>query len=269
MNTRLRHKGFSLTEVMLAAGILMVGFVMIASIMPVAVKLTAISTERTIGAVAADEAFAKIRLLGVQDVDNKAVWIFDPNILCVDYSSVAGGNPNRSWFTYPSTDIRPDTKKYYWSAICKYEKYDPDNLLDLDCFQVTVFVSRHTGLDVTYPRRDYIGGGLGAFAYPRAVPIPVRAIGAGLVDYIEIDVTADATLVNYVTDGSTLVDARTGQIMRVLSRDRRYPEQLRLEKAVFDADAGFGDRFVWVVPPAIDSGRYPCVGVYQRMVKFK
>jgi hypothetical protein len=196
----------------------------------------------------------------------------DPNTYCVDYADAwfavdgvtIGQFTGINEFAYPSTDVTPDTKKYYWSAICKYEKAD----LGLECFQVTVFVSRHTGLGVSYPNWDYENKpGLGALAYPKAVPIPVRVLSAGLVDFIEIDISADATLVDYVTDGSTLVDCRTGQIMRVLSRDRRYPERLTLEDKVFDA--GFGDRYVWVVPPAKGSGRNPCVGVYQRMVKFK
>ena len=67
MNRRPGHKGFSLTEVLLAAGILMIGFMMIAGTLPVGVKLTAMGTERTIGAVAADEAFAKVRLFGLRN----------------------------------------------------------------------------------------------------------------------------------------------------------------------------------------------------------
>ena len=65
MYGRCRHNGFSLTEVLLAAGILTVGFILIAGTLPVGVKLTAMGTQRTIGAVAADEAFAKIQLYGV------------------------------------------------------------------------------------------------------------------------------------------------------------------------------------------------------------
>ena len=58
MNRRLKNNGFSLTEVLLAAGILVIGFMLIAGTLPVGIKLTAIGTERTIGAVAADEAEA-------------------------------------------------------------------------------------------------------------------------------------------------------------------------------------------------------------------
>ncbi len=59
--------GFSLTEVLMAAGILLVGFLLIAGTFPVGVKLTAVSTERTIGVVASEEAMAKIHLYGIEN----------------------------------------------------------------------------------------------------------------------------------------------------------------------------------------------------------
>jgi len=62
MRSKRKNHGFSLTEVLIAVGILMVGMLMVAGLFPVAIHLTAVSTERTIGAVVADEAFAKMRL---------------------------------------------------------------------------------------------------------------------------------------------------------------------------------------------------------------
>lgn len=62
-----RQPGFSLTEMLIATGIMTVGLVMIATIFPVGVKLTSMSAERSIAAVAADEAFAKVRLYGLRD----------------------------------------------------------------------------------------------------------------------------------------------------------------------------------------------------------
>ncbi|AQT68527.1 Tfp pilus assembly protein PilV [Anaerohalosphaera lusitana] len=68
-----KNKGFSLLEVMIAAGILAVGFMLIVAMWPAAIKLTAMSTERTIGAVAADEAAVKMPLYGVANVDQETV----------------------------------------------------------------------------------------------------------------------------------------------------------------------------------------------------
>ena len=63
--------GFSLTEMLIATGIMAIGLVLIATIFPVGVKLTGLSAERSIAAVAADEAFAKIQLHGLR---NPADW---------------------------------------------------------------------------------------------------------------------------------------------------------------------------------------------------
>lgn len=66
-----RQPGFSLTEMLIATGIMTIGLVMIATIFPVGVKLTGMSAERSVAAVAADEAFAKVRLYGLRDF---AAW---------------------------------------------------------------------------------------------------------------------------------------------------------------------------------------------------
>ena len=64
MSRGVHNRGFSLAEVMMATGILAIGFVFIASVFPVGVKLTAVATEQTIAPIVADEAFAKIKLYG-------------------------------------------------------------------------------------------------------------------------------------------------------------------------------------------------------------
>ena len=60
-----KNPGFTLTEVLIATGILAVGFVIIAGAFSVGVKLTKTATERTIGATVAQEALAKIQLYGI------------------------------------------------------------------------------------------------------------------------------------------------------------------------------------------------------------
>ena len=87
---RLRHKGFSLVEVMMSAGILAIGFVLIAGAFPVGVKLTALATERTIGMTASSEAFAKIKLYGVDLADSD--WPGGSSN--VDFSLIAGAGIN-------------------------------------------------------------------------------------------------------------------------------------------------------------------------------
>ena len=74
----------------MSAGILAIGFVLIAGAFPVGARLTGIATERSIAAVAADEAFAKIQLYGLNS---------DIHLLYVD---PANGLTEGLHFVYPS-----------------------------------------------------------------------------------------------------------------------------------------------------------------------
>ena len=65
MSCRLKNHGFSLTEVLIAVGILAVGMTFIAGVFPVAVHFSTLANEQTLAAVIADEAFAKVRIYGV------------------------------------------------------------------------------------------------------------------------------------------------------------------------------------------------------------
>ena len=48
-----------------------------------------------------------------------------------------------------------------------------------------------------------------------------------------------------------------------------YYKQIVLADKLFDTDTLLANpRDVWVVPPAHNSGRGPCVAVYQRVIRF-
>ncbi|MBM4104673.1 MAG: prepilin-type N-terminal cleavage/methylation domain-containing protein, partial [Planctomycetes bacterium] len=66
MNKQPRQKGFSLTEVLMATGILAIGLMLVAMAFPVGVKLVSVSTERAIADAAIGEAAAKMRLYGIK-----------------------------------------------------------------------------------------------------------------------------------------------------------------------------------------------------------
>ncbi|NLH17969.1 MAG: hypothetical protein GX455_15445 [Phycisphaerae bacterium] len=184
--------GFSLTEVLMAAGILLVGFLLIAGTFPVGVKLTAVATERTIGVIASEEAMAKIHLYGI-----------DPNLLPYDrhvpfdgisiqqYWGLTG--PQKSPFisneafanlrrTYGATFAQTYADEYF-QAESLYPStvfFDPSaaagariktNLDDPQRYfwsalcrrldqtsneiQITIFVSRMAGQNVRYPRYNF------------------------------------------------------------------------------------------------------------------
>lgn len=229
MNNALKHKGFSLAEVLLSVGILAVGMTFVAGVFPVAIHFSTIATEQTIAAVVADEAFAKIKLYGIGEPN-------DPNaFLAAQYI-----DPNE--FAYPSTDTDISKKQYYWSALCRY--------IEERNVQVTVFVCRKAGSKTVYQ------GGLG-----RPVPMPVGVSGIPGDD--ELQITGDKTFIN---DGYTIVDNQTGDIYRVLER-YAPPDDDRVILLDRPWQGGLS-AWVWVIPPSVGGGRYPCIAIYQKVVRF-
>jgi len=230
-------KGFSLTEVLLAVGILAVGTLFIAGTFLVGIHFSTIATEQTIAAVAADEAFAKIKIYGVN--------LADPNLqlgnLLVPFEKIVLINPlNPDEFAYPSTNTVTE-KQYYWSALCR--GVDPNTGL----VQVTVFVCRKVGP---------------VSARPVPVQVGISAIGGiGNEKKLKINVAAEETFIN---DGYTIVDNQTGQIYRVLERDASQPDRIILDRPWLGGATGF----VWVVPPPVGSGRNPCIAVYPKVMRF-
>jgi len=230
-----RKSGFSLTEILFAVGILAVGMIFIAGVFPVAIRFVTIAAERSIAAVAADEAFAKIKLYGVNPTKLWAdkltpapTFLTDPNI-----------DPNE--FFYPSTPVRYSEKQYYWTALCR--------LAGSSEAQVTVFVCRRVGTAVG------------------PLPYSVGVSQASKPDEISINIAAEKMFIN---DGYTIVDDATGYIYRVLERYPDNPATPVFEDQIIRLDRywlGGATGTIWVVPPTV-GGRYPCVAVYQKVIRF-
>ncbi len=234
-----KNKGFSLTEVLMASGILAVGMMMIAGVFPVAIHLTTVAAERTMAAVIADQAFAKIKLYGVN------LGALGSN--CADFNDVAVTQPATNEYAYPAMDAG-NSSTYYWWAICR--KVNTGS----DLVQVTVFISRKTGANLTYLGQPIITGG--------NFPIPV-AIGVTQVTPNRLKITNPAEK-TYINTESTIVDNQTGDIYRVLERD----SDPALDDQV-DLEINWqGGNSVWVVPPPVNGGKNPCVGIYQRVIRF-
>lgn len=247
---RLRdYRGFSLTEVLMAVGTLAIGMVFISGTFLTGIHFSTIATERTIAAVVADEAFAKVRIYGID--------FTDPN-LTVDrqtrFESLSLGLVPAVEFAYPSTRTSSE-KHYYWSALCRPVSSDPDNRL----VQVTVFISRKVGSSTMYPT-----GSTGAVPVLSPRPVPVQVGVSGVIGDRVLTITGDMTFIN---DGYTIVENGTGDIYRVVERgaDPAYPEQITLAR---DKLPWQGGDLVWVIPPPTGGGRYPFIGVYQRVIRF-
>jgi hypothetical protein len=211
--------------------------------------------------VVADEAFAKIRLYGV-DMNSPAanppnlgglpaqgcadfVWVSRCKFTTPPYLKAMGE------FLYPSDpDISEINKQYCWSALCRRASGSmPGETL----VQVTVFVNRLTWAGATYPN----GGGS-----HQQWPAPVKVDITGAASNTLTINDAQKTL---ITSGSTIVEDTTGRIYRVLSHDNLDVKKIYLDRQWVPV---IGAISVWVMPPPVNGGRYPCVGVYQKEIIF-
>jgi hypothetical protein len=240
MRKRRKYRGFSLTEVLLAVGTLAVGMVFISGTFLTGIHFSTISTERSIAAVVADEAFAKIKVYGIN--------FSDPNFVAnqqARFDSISSISTRPFEFAYPSTNTLTE-KHYYWSALCRPVYSSPGNRV----MQMTVFISRKLGDTTTY-----VGGA--------AWPVPVQVGVSGAFGDRVLTVTGDITFIN---DGYTIVENGTGDIYRVVERaaDPAFPEQITLAQ---DKPWQGGDS-VWVIPPPVGGGKNPCIAVYQKLISF-
>lgn len=238
MNFARNNNGFSLTEVLLAVATLTIGMTFVSGAFLAGVFISTISSERTIAAVVADEAFAKIRLFGINPAD--------PNLAADRLLAFeALNNIAIDEFAYPSTKISA-TKQYYWSALCRAVGSGSTNRL----VQVTVFVSRMTGgSQVTYP---------GGFSKPTPVQVGVTTTANQRLTITETD------KLSYINDGYTIVDDRTGRLYRVVQRSAQTPDTIDLDRYW----QGNPAQRVWVIPPPLNSNNNPCVAVYQKVIRF-
>jgi type II secretory pathway pseudopilin PulG len=259
MRSKLYNLGFSLTEVLLAVGTLAIGMLFIAGTFLAGVHFTTIATERTIAAVAADEAFAKIKLYAIanpldpnDDIDlnrlNPSDLMYINDVLRVQIAF--------SEFAYPSTRTNPEEKQYYWYALCRRA-----DLFDPNMVQVTVFVSRRTSASAKYPKPTDPFNVPAALNFP--VPLGVKVFWPGS-NILDINEPRKEVFIN---DGYTIIDNRTGDKYRVLERVESQPgifNRIILDRPWLGGPAGIA----WVVPPSFAGGRGPCIVVYQTEIRF-
>jgi len=242
-----RHYGFSLMEVLLAVGTLSIGMIFVAGVFPVAIHFSTIATERTIAAVVADEAFAKVRLFGI-----------NPDALQSNQStpltSLLSINPDE--FAYPSYDNADILQsRYCWSALCRRVGTEPASRL----VQITVFVSRKIGAETEY--REPADPFNKIVSYPMPLEVGVSGSAGSKV------LTIEAVKESFINDDYTIVDNATGRLYRVLERRPAPDDRTIVLDSRWDVDSPAPD-MVWVVPPPKYGGRYPCIAVYQKVIRF-
>jgi type II secretory pathway pseudopilin PulG len=254
-----RYKGFSLAEVLISLGLFTIGMVFVASVFPVSIFYATKAAERTTAGVAAEEAFAKVRLYGIKF--NSPQWTRGLPALAQDFNNIANTSIpdgsqliNLNDFGYPSNVI--GYKQYYWSAIC--QAILPDKA------QVTVFVCRKTGANQQYYYRDLNGNLLSNYTFPKPVWVDVQTVPGLRLDEFAVSYKDEINLIN---DGCTIMVDNTGELYRVLERhptDNNGNTIIRLDR---DYKGGLPSR-VWVVPKPVGGGRNPCAAVYQKTIRF-
>lgn len=272
MKRKHNNRAFSLTEVLMAIAVLSVGMVFIGGVFPVAIHFTTIAAERTTAAVVADEAFAKIQLYAIGNPNDISD---DVDVSLLSYDDQTDFNDHSGPYPFPATQyIRPDDfaypsdfdidfkrKQYSWSALCQ-------RIGDRDV-KVTVFISRRTNSNSKFYYRDAANFIQSDGLLPQPVDVQFTARNLN-----ELTIVASGSMPSpgelvFFPDGCTILDNYTGQTYRVIERDRDYPDRLILDR---NWQGGSpltpGQGYVWVVPPSVNSSRNPCVGVFQKNLRF-
>ncbi len=292
MSRRLK-KAFSLTEVLMAAGILAIGFMLIAMIFPVGIKLTASATEKTIGTIAAKEAEAKLKLYAGYSntlafarfrVDGPTglneLMLFED---VLRLGSILAGRPDE--MVYPSRnyldiDVDINDASYHWSVLC----VETGNLNEVETL---ILVTRKISKNAKFPVADsnpvstnvnygYVTNTSITQNWPMPVRVDLRCIDPGLRIWQIYSIVSpsdsaypSATGGNYINKGDTVIDSLYNGIgiehFQVVDEDRHGIElssDLRLGSVNGNVVT------VWVVPPAAGSSRSPLVGTLSRSIVF-
>jgi len=278
MNKTGKQNGFSLTEVLIATAILAVGLMMIAMAFPVGVKLTTLATERTVGTVAANEAFAIFQLYS-QDPDGAGVVftgidctkVHDNN--SISLPEIVASMPNTSFLkklnsddllNYPS--IPGEVGKYHWSLLARRT--------DVNELQLTAFVSRRMDTGATYYFVDYVNNTSGnTSVWPQ--PINCSFTIPDLTKKRELKIKAIfpyftiQDVDKFIIEGATIIGDPLGGYYRIVERkdiDGDGVREVLLDKDWQD-DLTAAPR-IWLIPPAVGSTRNPCIFVQQKTIGF-
>ena len=274
------HKtGFSLTEVLVAMGIMTVGMMLVLTLFPLGVQLTIKSVQDNMASIVAEEAFAKVRL----HIDDASAFMGDSSLKTDETASYyhfdtsgdiksLNGVDIEEWDTYyPSTVLRaaadadqPKESKYSWSALVR-----PVNKA-AGIFQVTVLVFHRSAFQAIF--YDGSGTAVNKGTSAKLQPLKVKIDYATAVhqdDWLKLD--GEYWL---IAENSPVIDDKTGRLYSIEERringntvefriDRDWQE---LYGIASDSTTNSVPDYVWIVPPAANASGTNCIGVFQRIM---
>jgi len=247
-------QGFSLTEVLMAVGVLSIGIMLVATMFPVALYLTTVASEKTMAAIVADQAFAKMQLYGYvpQAADGDGFVRYKFRMVDDEHKM----DPNEFIYLVEGSG----QPQYSWEALCRKLNSDVNDMR----YSVKLFVSRKTAPNLKYIRD---------FAEPNRSdwPLPIVA---------ETEYQGQNRLKMKYGQGkylnpppsTTIVDYNSGRLFRIVSREAG---DIVILDRNWDRDINHPDE-IWYVPSAVDPvdinepfGNNPDIEVFQRIIDFK
>ena len=290
---RTRNAGFSLTEVLMAAGILAVGFMMLLTLFPLGLQLTAKQTEATIGTLAAREAFSNASMIMQSNLTQKLpvpnsgyedfrsiFWTDNADGVIDDREGdyVAGnGDYELSYdpylFLYPTASDVSDENKKYNSAVLIGD-------LNGDYAEAIVFACRRVGTEANFPllvADDILTNAEHVGNRPSLLSLQIDndfVDDAERGDLLKIHSTHDLVLDTVGIDKFISLDSyiaadSTGNIYRVVGIQSGTGEYyIRINAGLTGAQREAFGR-IWFVPPAIGANRSAAVDASRQTIKVK
>jgi prepilin-type N-terminal cleavage/methylation domain-containing protein len=290
-----RQPGFSLTEVLLATGILAIGFVLIATIFPAAIKLTAMAAEKTLAPAMAEEARAAVRLYDldadklpssgpIRSVLFSAEYLTDRSLKYFFRRMISSSfDPETSplpaegtpFYTQLITEVNRQlaSDSLYPSLPAEYFAQNPSQSQrycwtvlcrrdpsSAEGYRVRIFLCRWRK-DLRYYGFSYdkTTGTRSPIQTERPIPVPVRVRAELNRSEVTIETNQPVyepdTCRQFFLEGAWVVEDQSGYTYQVIKRDGAT---LTLNRKWL---SGAGEFVLWVVPPAVGSNRNPCIDV--------
>ncbi|MHC4722712.1 MAG: type IV pilus modification PilV family protein [Planctomycetota bacterium] len=193
------------------------------------------------------------------------IYRFQAELTYPSHDLIVPQNFYNNSMTNPTEDTHIlENQEYCWSAILRLLEREagtvPDPAVDR-LVQVTVFVCRRGGRNIRYFESQWHGEMTSEVSiWPQPVKIPMRRLTGGLDS--EIEFVNSINHKNLINDGYLIVDDNSGQMYRVMER---YPTR---DDRDLEWPSGVIQRNFWVIPPPVTGGANPCIGVFQRLIRF-